>query len=111
MPYSEIALRAAGTEHIRFTYKRAKTVDDDGYGIPETDATRTVEAHIQPANHRQKQALPEGLRDEESVLVAALSPFLEGDEFVWNGKRYRIHGVKDWTRLKLWKGMAVRINE
>ena len=91
----------------------------NGEVVPSITTGTIVSGNIQPATSEDLQLFPEEERSEDMIVIfaafhfslgeAAEGSFTSADIVNWQGRKYRVIRVKDWsTQGGYWKAWAVR---
>lgn len=88
-------------------------------GVYQDGLTSTIAmgACVQPARPKDVQALPEGLRSEQALLVftavalnAATAAGAKGDTFAFEGATYEVRQTEPWNQMAgFYKAIAVKV--
>ena len=82
------------------------------------ETNTSTDAVVQPSSPREVEQLPEGERVRESITVYTGSALIassvdnanRGDEVSWDGRRYQVRVVEDWTaQAQYSKSICVRV--
>lgn len=108
-----IAKLSAGTvqrvRHEAGTYNKGRWSEG-------AETITTITASVQPVTGKELELLPETFRARGTVKIYSTTELFQGsrelgqspDSIIWNGKRYEVDTVEDWSALGgYWKAFAV----
>lgn len=85
----------------------------------ETDEFCVNEASVQPMTGRERQLLPENIRDREVVKIYTpcelrgvdMDNKIRADRVIYKNREYVVQTVEDWNEHGgFWKSLAVKVN-
>lgn len=105
-------------ESLSVTRAAASTLGANGLWTPGATTTVAVSAVVVPMGGRQMDALPEGWRTRDPLIVYAKSALktvdesakTDGDRFARGGATYEVQTVQDWSQQAgYWSAVAIKV--
>lgn len=94
----------------KYTVQRptAPTVTD-GYAIPNTPTTVTIDAHVQPLDTKELRNLPPGQNGSDWRNIWSLQLIRIRDRILIEGNYYTLQSEATWVQGAFWRAQVVRV--